>query len=79
MKITEAMIDKFYEVSIDIEFGNWSDAANICVDNGFDVFTLLDIKDHVAEEGQIQMSYRDLAIISVYAERLRYEKKSSGK
>lgn len=59
-----------------IKYGNWSDASELGVKAGFDAYSLIDCYEHYKEDGIYYMSMRDIAILSMYMERKRYECKS---
>ena len=77
MKYSLEQKKKLGSVCSDIYNGNWTDATNKCVDEGWDTYTLLSMKEAFEFTGDSEwmLSLRDLAILGMYIERLRYERK----
>lgn len=76
MVVKENDIINFRDIIDNIYNGDWSVGANKCVTFGYSVYELFDIKEDIESNDESDyilgmFSDRDLAILSVYAERIR--------
>lgn len=76
MVVKDYDVVNFRDIIDDIYNGNWSTGAGKCVTFGYSVYELFDIKDEIESNDECDyilgmFSGRDLAILSVYAERIR--------
>lgn len=64
-------------VCSDMYYGNWSDATNTCIDMIWDTYDLLAMKEQFefTDDSEWMLSLRDIAILGMYIERLRYERR----
>lgn len=72
-------LNTYIQIDENMTNGNWSTAANIALEHGFDAYLLIECTEHFIEAHDIEyMNYKDVAILSMYIERLRYENKENG-
>lgn len=68
------VLNKYIEIYENVMNGNWSYATTIGVENNFDAYELIACTKHFEEvHGIDYMSYSDVAILSMYIERKKYE------
>lgn len=56
--------------------GNWTDASMLGASAGFDAYSLLNCYEYYEELDTIYLSMRDIAILSMYIERVNCGNKS---
>lgn len=66
----------YRRIEVNAHNGNWSDASKIGFKSGFDAYSLIECYEKLDEIGANLLSMRDIAILSMYIERLRCESKS---
>ena len=79
IKITEEHRRIYGEIINNIHYGNWNDAVELAVDNNFDATIFVELNEVTELYTPHILPIRDIALLSMYTERLRYERKERDK